>query len=139
MKIRCTRGCICGCFIIDNTELSEATEETRKLALEKIKAYVLDHGISEDYILSGLLSQLYDNEAFQSKYELKEDEATYELLANGKESKDLLKSGEWKDIINDIPDVDPVFWWFMEDYIGLDYQYTCEECFDSVYSKTINI
>lgn len=38
---------------------------------------------------------------------------------------------QWKEIINDIPDTDPVF---MENYIELPY-----ECQGSVYSKTINI
>lgn len=78
---------------------------------------------------------------------LTEDEETCELFLDNVPSKDL-KEDVVKEFVSEFFDTslmehldmsDYLVWWFMEDVVGLKYQYTCDECGDSVSSRDIKL
>lgn len=148
MKIHCTRGCICDCLTVDGENFSDISKEKKLKVIDKMEKKILKDGFSEYYVFEGMLSEIDSVvENFLSIYRITEDYDTCEFFINGEKMENEWKS-EWETIVKDYMDhmrtsesneVDYFIWWFMESYIGLKYQYHCDCCGDSVYSKTINI
>lgn len=143
MEIHCTRGCICDCLTVNKKDCNELSESELLDFADKIRDYIIQHGIS------GSSFDWFLEEVWSLEYEdgISEDPETCEMLLNGVEAEKVPESEaaefvkKYFDEIHNgrLGDMSYIPWWFMTDYIGLDYQYHCDCCGDSVYSKTINI
>lgn len=152
MKIHCTRGCICDCLTINDENLIDVSEEKKRKVLKKIESVLLKDDLTEDIVDSflGEIISIVGSERSCYQFFITEDEETCEIYINNRPIKETTTEEvntaiknifEFFDSVTDeeYNYADYIIWWFMTDYIGLDYQYTCGECGDSVCSKTIHL
>lgn len=145
MKIEYTRGCICDAILIDGENEYDITNDKRTLGIEKVKNCVNKKGGIKDHF-----------ETFINEYDcMTHDECdglklTFCEEIGGTSHVNDIPVEEFSEeqameifnlAISTLPpeSFNYLIQWFMEDYIGLDYQYHCEECGDLVYSKTIKV
>lgn len=145
MKIEYTTGCICDAILIDEEHEYNITNDKRTLGIEKVKNYVNKKGNIKDTF-----------EDFINQYDC--------IDHDNPDGMELTFSEEIGGIshVNNIPvenlseqqaieffniaiatlhpeSFNYLLQWFMEDYIGLEFQYHCDQCGDSVCSKTMII
>lgn len=147
MKIHCTRGCVCDCLTIDGIRIDDIDDKTRELLLDKIQHYLLTKKLNLHQIEDFVSQCLWSNPSSKliDKYQVKEDEETCEISFNNHSINDTPRTiidSFIKEYIQLFKAPDSCAYtflvrWFMQDLIGLKYQYTCEECGDSVSSRTI--
>lgn len=144
MILHCTRGCVCDCFTVDGVDLRDVIPEVKTKLIEKVKNYLLKKQLNETDHYT-IMSEVFSLEIPVAQ-RITEDNETCELFLDGKSEKEITSDDinslvvEFCDYLKtDLDNSDWFLWSFMEDIIGLKYQYSCDCCGDSVYSRNFRI
>lgn len=148
MKIEYTTGCQCDAILIDGKNEYDLTREERSKVISKIQEYIDNEGGLKT--IDDFICFLYEYSSFGDNVFIKIlpgitfDENDYIDNIDENVIKTITKE-ERRVIVHNLlsllyPDnLNYLLQWFMPNYIGLEYLYTCGDCGDSVYSKKINI